>query len=243
MITVRILLISTFIALISFTAFGRPIQIIDPKTLIAESKLVFVGKVQSVTNSGITTHLSYPTWERTSFPWLKVEVEVLVPIKGVHKGDIVQTMLLSIDTNNELPMYSPPEVLEPDNRDIFFVCLGPTPLTNTFAALTGPCDENLSVVPLLRSHETSNGSLRDEGKQLLINDKRFALIWKLVSPEGKILPEGVAKLRRTYAAEISKVPTNDLVYLEWEAYTNEHGWWTDVPKGFSPTNSNVQKKK
>ena len=237
----RILIIA-LMALIPLMAIGRMFQIIDPKTLITDSRLVFVGKVQSVKASGIVTRLSYPTWEGVLFPWLTVEMEVVAPFKGVRKGDVVRVMMLSIAKNEKAQfMYSPPEVLEPDKGDIFFLCLGPTPITNTFAALTGPYDENLSVFTLYRSQQTSRDSMRDVGKQLLLDDKRFAPIWNLVNKAGEILPDGVAKLRDTYAAEIGKASTNDMVYLEWQAYTNAHGWHSDVPKGFAPTNSNVNK--
>jgi hypothetical protein len=237
----RILFIM-WVALIPHMAFGRLSKIVDPKTLIADSKLVFVGKVQSVKASGIATHLSYPTWEGVSFPWLSVEMEVLVPFKGVRKGEVVHVMMLSIAKSEKAQfMYSPPEVLEPDKGDIFFLCLGPTPLTNTFASLSAPYDENLSVFPLHRSHETSRDSMRDGGKQFLLDDKRFAPIWRLVNQAGEIFPYGVAKLRDTYTAEIRKVPTNEMVYLEWQTHTNAHNWVSDMPKGFSPTNSNIKK--
>jgi hypothetical protein len=237
----RIVLV-TLLTLISLMAFGRLFQIIAPKKLIADSRLVFVGKVESVKASDIATPLSYPTWEGVSFPWLRVKMQVLVPFKGVQKGDIVPVMMLSMKKSEEHSfMYSPPEVLEPDKGDIFFLCLGPTPITNSFAAITAPYDENLSVFPLHRSHETSGDSMRDDGKRLLLDDKRFAPIWQLVNQAGEIMPGGVAKLRATYAAEIRIAPTNDTVYLEWQAYTNAHGWFSDVPKGFSPTNSDVKK--
>ncbi len=233
------ILLFTLTTLISLTIFGRLVKIIDPKTLIADSKLVFVGKVQSVKVSGISTPLSYPTWEGASFPWLRVEMEVLVPFKGLRKGDIVRVMLLAIDTSKEFRfMYSPPEVLEPDKGNVFFLCLGPTPITNTFTAFTAPYNENLSVFPLYRIHAKSMGS---DGKQLHLNDQRFAPIWRLVDQAGEILPDGVTKLRKIYAAEIRKAPAKEMVYLEWQAYTNTHGWVTDVPKGFSPTNSDVKK--
>jgi hypothetical protein len=113
-------------ALIPLMTFGRLIEIVDPKTLIADSKLVFVGKVQSVKASGIATRLSYPTWEGVLFPWLSVKIEVLVPFKGVRKGDIVRVMMLSLAKSEKAQfMYSPPEVLEPDRGDIFFLCLAP----------------------------------------------------------------------------------------------------------------------
>jgi len=60
--------------LITLMAYGRPFRIRDPRELIADSELVFVGKVQSVRASDIATPLSYPTWEGVSFPWLRLDV-------------------------------------------------------------------------------------------------------------------------------------------------------------------------
>jgi hypothetical protein len=97
-------LLCTLTALMPLMAFGRPFQIVDPKTLLANSKLVFVGKVRSVKASGIATPLNYPTWEGVSFPWLSVKVEVLEPFKGVQKGDIVQVMMLSIHNSEDRPL-------------------------------------------------------------------------------------------------------------------------------------------
>jgi hypothetical protein len=232
----------TLLALIPLLAFGRLFQIIDPKKLIADSKLVFVGKVESVNTSGIATTLSYPTWEGVSFPWLRVKMQVLVPFKGVQQDGIIQVMMLSIDKSKARGiMYSLPEVIEPNKGDIFFLCLGSTPITNAFAALTGPYDENLSVFPLHRSDGSGIDSMTNDWRRLLLDDERFAPIWQLVNRSGDILPDGVAKLRKTYAAEIKKAPTNDMLYLEWQAYTNAHGWFSDVPKDFSPTNSDVKK--
>jgi hypothetical protein len=109
-------------------------------------------------------------------------------------------------------------------------------MSKAFAALTGPYNEFLSVIPLHRSHE-----VRDRSKRLLLRDERFAPIWQLVNQAGDVVPDGVAKLRDTYAAELAKAPTNSTVYLEWQAYTNAHGWYSDVPKGFSPTNAETEK--
>ena len=54
------------------------------KTLMKDSQLVFVG-VKSLKPSGITTELTYPTWDNVVFEWLRVEVEVVEPIKGTKK--------------------------------------------------------------------------------------------------------------------------------------------------------------
>lgn len=232
------MLLITLVTFVSLATFGRILQITPPKKLIADSKLVLVGKVQSIKRSGITTTLSYPTWEGVSFQWLKVEIEVLEPFKGVRKGDIVHTLMLSVDKGEEVNrMYSPPGMVKPDQGDVFFLCLAPTPLTNTFVALTAPCDENLSIISLHRSHQKSNG--RDFHTRILSENEQFTLIFDLVNEAGKILPDGAARLRNVFASEIGTVPTNNVVYLEWQTYTNASGWRSDVPKGLIlKTNTN-----
>jgi hypothetical protein len=228
------------ITIIPLMALGRLLQIVPPEDLIAKSKLVFVGKVLSVKVSELSTPLSYPTWEGALFPWLTVKIEVSAPLKGVKKGEVVQVMILSMDKKAEPQMINPPEVLEPDKNDVFFLCLGPTPMTNVFAAITAPYDENLSVLPLHRSNRTITLSTRDDGKELLSTDKRFALVWTLVNPSGEVVPENAIKLRNIYNAEIKTKPANDMVYLEWQSCTNADGWVTDVPKGLSRTNSDIK---
>lgn len=233
----RILLIGAAL-LLALVAFGRPIHILEPKTLISNSKLVFVGRVQSMKPSGIWTTLTYPSWERVSFRWLRVEVEVLEPFKGVRKGDVVHTMMLSTEKPNDFTMVNPPGMLGPDKGDIFLLCLAPTPRANMFAALTAPSDEDLSIIALHRTRLTHD--LRDSKKRLLSRDERFALVWSLVNEAGETLPGGVARFRDAYATEIQSTPTNIMTYLEWRGYTNSSGWWSDVPKGVSPAASEKQ---
>jgi hypothetical protein len=202
-------------ALVPFMAFGRTFQIIDPGALIEESKLVFVGKVKSVNPSGIAAPLHYPTWEQLSFPWLSVQMEVLAPFKGVKQGDIVRVMMLSIDRRAASGMIiSPPAVLEPNLGDLFFLCLGRTCITNTFAALSGPYDEFLSVLPLHRPNGTR--SFSDRSARQILNHDRFQPIWRLVDDKGVLIPDSVTKLRNAYAAEIQTTSSNDMIYLERE---------------------------
>jgi hypothetical protein len=227
-------------ALVPLMVLGRLIKISDPKTLIADSKLVFVGRVKSVKPSNIRTSLSYAPWKEVAFQWLVAEVEVIEPFKGVQKGDIVRTAMLSVDKQSRSqPMYSPPGMLEPEKNDIFFLCLAPTPQANVFAALSAPYDENLSVFPIHRSRSTK-GEPRDSTKRLLLSkDERFAMIWSLVNETGELLPASADKLRETYAAEIGKSPSIKVICLQWETYTNPSGWMSDVPKGYvAMTNAN-----
>ena len=241
-------------SLISLTAFGRLFQIIDPKTMIAHAKLVFVGRVKSVMPSNIRSTLSYVPYDGVTFQWQIAEVEVVEPFKGVRKGNVVQVAMLSIDKHSQSqPTYSPPGMLEPQKDDIFFLCLGETPQTNVFAALSAPYDENLSVLPLYRSGTNFDWYVDDKMmKQLLTGDvapdvkvredlremqrdKEFALIFTLVNASGKIQPANVKKFWETFVTDIGKAPSTNVVYLEWETLTNPHGWRTDIPKRYEPT--------
>src|SRR5712671_4750786 len=128
---------------LALTATGRFLDVRPVKTLVAGAKLVFVGRVKSVKPSGITTSLSYPTWEKVVFTWLRVDVEVLEPIKGTKKGGAVQVAMLSVDeSKGPLPMINAPGMLEPKEGDTFLLFLAPTTTTNLFASLTAPYDDN-----------------------------------------------------------------------------------------------------
>jgi len=224
------LLAVALMALIPIIAFGRLVQVYDNKTLIEKSKLVFVGKVKSIKRSGITTHLSYPTWGGVVFEWLIADVKVLEPVKGVQKGDIVQTALLSVDeSKGPRPMINAPGILDPKMGDAFLFCLAPTSMTNVFAAVTAPFDDNLSIFHLDRN-DWKPSSFR-EG----LKDERVALIWSLVDDTGKIIPLGAQQMRKTYAKEIQIAPSNSIIYLQWEARTNASGWIANFPKGYGIT--------
>ena len=183
-----------------------------------------------------------------------VEVEVIEPFKGVQKGDTIHTAMLAIDKQSQSqPIYSPPGMLEPQKGDMFFLCLGATPETNVFAALLAPYDENLSVLPLHRSGTNTDRYVDDRMmKQLLSGDlasdvkeredsrdkqrdKEFTLIFTLASASGEIQPANVKKFRETFATDMRKAPSTNLVHLEWETYTNPHSWRSDVPKGYQAT--------
>jgi hypothetical protein len=227
-----------FTALHPLTTAARLFRIIPPAELMANSTLVFVGKVKNVETSGIATSLSYPTWEGVSFPWLKVDVEVSAPVKGVKQGEIVHVMMLSISNSEDHVMINAPDVLEPEQGDVFLFCLSPTSKTNSFAALTAPYNEFLSIFPVHRAHEPESGHKhRDSDAQYLFKDERFALIRNIANESGEIAPEAVAKLKETYAAEIANAPTDRIVYLEWQSQTNGAGWINNVPKGSFPTDS------
>jgi hypothetical protein len=236
-------------------ALGRILPILEPKVLIADAKLVFVGRVKSVMPSNIRTTLSYVPYDGVTFRWQIAEVEVVEPFKGVQKGDVVKAAMLSIDKQSRSQtMYSPPGMLEPSKGDIYFLCLGATPQTNVFAALLAPYDENLSVLPLYRSRTNMDDEDnfmkkllsdnlendikdRDLEKQIKSRAKQFSLIFSLVGTSGEIQPPNVKKFRETFATDIRKAPSTNVVYLEWETHTNPHGWRSDAPKAYEATSN------
>ncbi len=225
-------------ALMPIIAFGRLVQYYDDKTLIEKSTLVFVGKIKSVRHSGITTLLNYPTWDGLVFEWLYADVEVLEPIKEVQKGHIVHTVLLSVnESKSQEPMLriNAPGMLNPKRDEFFLFCLSPTTITNVFAAVTAPFDDDLSIFHLDRNDWNPNNYR--EG----MKDERVALMWSLVDGKEKLIPLGAEQMREAYAKAIQVAPTNTLVYLQWEARTNANGWIANFPKGFE-TKKNANTK-
>jgi hypothetical protein len=222
-------------------ALGRLFEIPDPKKSFADANLVFVGQVRSVEPSQIRTTLSYIPYEGVRFQWQVAEVEVIEAFKGVQKGGVVETAMLSIDEQSPVQsMYSPPGMLKPEKGDIFLFFLAPTPKTNVFAALTAPYNENLSVLALHRSRQIFDAQdamnqpcdSRDSMNHLLSTaDGRFALLLGLVDGAGKIVPPAASRVREAYALEISRAPRTNVVYLEWATHTNLSGWQSDWPKG------------
>lgn len=219
---------------------GRPLDVRDIRTLITQSKLAFVGRVGAVNHSGITTSLSYPTWEGVIFEWLRVDVEVLEPVKGTKKGHVVQVAMLSVDeTKGPRPMVNAPGMIEPKEGDAFLLFLAPTTRTNLFAALTAPYDDNQSIFRLDRSFWEYGSYRKEKEKPDSPFYERHKVIWSLVDEKRSIIPSGAELLRKTYAKEISTAPSNSVVYLKWQKYTNPSGWSHDIPKAVgNPTNTN-----
>lgn len=225
--------------------FGRPMRSYDMKSLIAKSELVFVGRVRSVQPSGVTTSLTYATWGGVVFSWLAVDVEVLEPIKGVHRADVVHTFMLSADRPI---MINPPGTVEPKNGEALLLCLAPTTLTNVFAAVTAPFDDKESIFRLDRSDSEYSsyrkGFLRRHRDGDIIGPKlkeRFACVWRLVSDEGTILPAGAERMRKAYSKQIRMPPPTMVIYLQWETRTNSAGWRWNEPKATGTTTNSHAK--
>jgi len=224
-------IVTTLMLLGALGAFGRFLPVKDVKTLVAESELVFVGRVKSAKPSGITTSLSYPTWQGVVFEWLRVDVEVLESIKGTKSGEVVQIAMLAVDERKgPRPMMNPPGMLEPKKGDEFLLFLVPTARTNLFAALTAPYDDDQSIFRLDRSLPNYRSYREGKEKQDSPFYERHRVIWSLVDDARQIVPSGAALMRKTYAREIGMESSNRVVHLQWQKYTNPSGWSHDIPK-------------
>ncbi|MEY2411026.1 MAG: hypothetical protein QOF48_3696 [Verrucomicrobiota bacterium] len=233
----RLTILAILVSLGALTALGRPVKMYDIKKLTADAKLVFVGRVKGVKPSGITTSLSYPTWEGVVFEWLRVYVEVVEPIKGTKKGEIIQTAMLAVNASKgPRPIINAPGMLEPTNGNAFLFFLVPTTKTNLFAAITSPFDDDQAVFPLDRNSWKNTTFSKDSEYA-----ERHRVTWSLVDDQGRILPDGADSFRKTYAKEIATAGSNRVVYLQWEKYTNPGGWSHNIPKGMGPV-TNVNKR-
>jgi hypothetical protein len=218
----------------NFCAWSRILDLRDVKTMMATSKLVFVGRTKAAAWSGIHTRLTYPTWEKVDFEWQRVECEVLEPIKGCKKGDIVQVAMLSVSGTDQ-PMINAPSLIDPKDKEMRLFFLQPTPVANLFASLNAPYDDALAILPLDRNYwECESYRKRDDKRDP--SYERGKLIWSLVNDSGELLPDGVTAMRKQYKRQIKSPPKkNEMIYLEWESVTNQAGWFSDVPKGLPPS--------
>ena len=198
--------------------------------LTAESKLVFVGRVDSISKSGITTTLSYPPLRGATFEWLRVDVDVVEPIKGVTNRQIVHTAMLSLKDKGDAIMYSPPDMIGPVLGKMYLLFLVPGNGSNLFAGVTAPYDEDQSIFILDRNSRQYAGyqEARESRDPYYEN---AGVIFSLVDEKGRLLENGVQKMRQTYAGEIKDNSSNLVMSLQWETETNSAGWMRDVPKG------------
>jgi len=228
-----LMLILVLAAISPMLALGRAVSVLDMEDLIGGAKIVLVGKALSVEPSGITTTMGYPSWRGATFEWLKVEVEVLEPVKGVEKGDHVRTLMLS--NSGQGPMFNPPGMVEPEKGRAYLLCLLPTTISNVYASLTAPWDDDQAIF-LLDRKPWSRLTYHKEGKKVAFHEQseRNAVLWNLVDNDGRIQPGTVAEMQRTYLEEIRMIPdTNAVIHLQWETWKSASGWEWDVPKGYS----------
>jgi hypothetical protein len=223
-------LLLIFIILFATDCFARAVRVVDMKALIAESELVFAGKVKSVKPSGITTELTYPTWNGVVFEWLKVEVEVIEPIKGTKKGDVVWTLMLS--TRGAGPSFNSPGMVNPKKGQQHLLCLLPTELKGFYASVTAPFDDNQAIFILDRTYWLYSSFKKDPTSFDKFPEyaERYKAIWSLVDDNGQIVPKGAEGLRNKYKVEIATEPTKSaVIHLKWKKETSQGGWQWNVP--------------
>lgn len=220
------------VVLWSSDACARAVKFLSMKELMKGSQLVLVGKVRSVKPSGITTELTYPTWKGVTFEWLKVEVEVVEPIKGTKKREIVKTLMLS--SRGPGPGFNPPGMVDPKVGQRHLLCLLPTKHKDVFASITAPFDDDQGIFLLDRSY-WKYGSYKENPKvfdQFPEDAERYQAIWGLVNDKGKITADGAEKLSTKYKAEIATpAPKDAVIHLKWKKEESEGGWQWNVPDG------------
>ncbi len=135
-------------------------------------------------------------------------------------------------------MANSPGMLEPKIGDPFLFCLAPTIVTNLFAAFTAPYDDDQAIFFLDRNYYKYSSYREGKMGKTSVFEERNALIWSLIDEAGKVIPGGAERMRKTFAKEITAPPSNRVVHLQWQTYTNPAGWMRDVPKESTNTHRN-----
>lgn len=218
------------ITLSAVTCSARAVRVLHMSALVEQSALVFVGEIKSVEPSGITTQLTYPSWDNVVFEWLKVDVKVREAIKGTKKGRLVRTLMIS--TRGDASMFNAPGMVHAKVGQLHLLCLLPTTLNGTYASITAPFDDNQGIFLLDRNSWTNGVTYYKPGRVVAFQDydEKNSILWHLVDDNGRIDPNGVKTLRRKYRAEIAKpAPKSALVHLKWKKEESVGGWRWNVP--------------
>jgi hypothetical protein len=230
-------LLCTFLLLLSpLKLQARAVFSADMPKMIAGSSMVFAGRVESITRSGITTKLSYPTWKGHTFEWLEAKVTVLEPIKGATRGATVRVLMLSVDGIG--PIINPPGMVRPERGRAYLFCLLPTERKGTYASLTAPFDDREAIMPLNRKDNTYQFYRENPAhyrKPYMADElEKIRVIWSLVDNSGRIRPRGAEHVRQFFAAEIAKpAPSDAVIHLKWKKATSR-GWEWNVPEAANP---------
>lgn len=209
---------------------ARAVRSLKMKALVEESALVFVGTIKSVKPSGITTELTYPTWKDVVFEWLKVEVEVVEPIKGTTKGGVIRTLMLS--TRGDGQMVNAPGMVDPKIGQHHLLCLLPTRFAGVYASITAPFDDDQGIFLLDRKSWTDGHTYYKDNKVVAFHEQndRNAVLWSLVDGEGKVISKGAEAVRKKYKAEINMpAPKDAVIHLKWKKEESAGGWQWNVP--------------
>lgn len=211
-------ILSLFLLPLQSGSFARAVRGFEMPELTTGSEIALIGKVSSVKPSGLTTQLTYPTWEGVTFEWLNVEVSVVESLKGTEKGRTIRVLMLSAPGGG--PAFNPPGMLDVEEGQHLLMFLLPTTKKGVYAAMSAPWDEDQAIFLLDR-------------KEGVINQTSIAvieLIPTLVGDDGRILSDGVARLRAKYQEQLAvKPPKEAKIYLKWRTETSKGGWQRDVP--------------
>jgi hypothetical protein len=208
--------------IVGVDAFARAVSAPPLNVLIEKSAVVFVGEVQTVKPSGITTDLTYPMWKDAVFEWLDLQVQVKEPVKGTTKDTVVSVLALSTQASID----NRPGFIFPKKGARYLFCLLPTPITNKFAAVTAPFDEDRSIFTEDRTYwlyPTSTDNSRDDRDA-------YASVAKFIDRNGGFTAKTIARLRKTYKKEIEMAPRPAaIIHLKWKKQTSESGWQWNAP--------------
>jgi hypothetical protein len=217
---------SLFVAILLFAAFqptrtfARFLWSVSLNDLMEKSALVFVGEIQTVKPSGITTELTYPEWTGAVFEWLDLKVQVREAVKGASKDNVVDVLVLSTQSK----LGNAPGFIFPKKGQRYLFCLLPTTVTNKYAAFTAPFDENKSIFTEDRTYweypRLDNPN----------NRSAYATLKKYMDKDRGFTAESIARLRKAYKKEIeTPTPANAVIHLKWKTHTNASGWQSNVP--------------
>ena len=200
--------------------FARFVRSVSLNDLMEKSALVFVGEIQTVKSSGITTELTYPEWTGAVFEWLDLKVQVREAVKGALKDNVVDVLVLSTQSK----LGNAPGFIFPKKGERYLFCLLPTTVTNKFAAFTAPFDENQSIFTEDRSFWWYPRLDNPE------NQSSYANVLKYLDKNQGFTPNSIARLRRAYMKEIeTPASPKAVIHLKWKTQTSPSGWQSNVP--------------
>ena len=220
----RLLIVKTLITILALlvalqsNVAARGVRSFAMPQLMSGSTIAIIGKIDSVKPSGLKTKLTYPTWQGITFEWLKVEVRVVESLKGTKKGKKIRVLMLSAPGGG--PAFNPPGMLNVKEGDHLLMFLLPTTKEDIYAAMSAPWDEDQALFILDRK----------DGVENLTSIEMIKLIPTLVDAQGRILPDGIDKLRDKYEKQLAEKPAKtEVIHLKWKTMTSDEGWQWDVP--------------
>jgi hypothetical protein len=132
-------------------------------------------------------------------------------------------------------MINAPGMVDPKKDQTYLLCLLTTTISNVYASLTAPWDDDQAIFHLDRKSWVHDGATYYKaGKEVAFHEQneKNSVLWNLVDDAGMMLPATAEEMRKTYANEIATAPsTQAVIHLQWETWKSASGWQWDVPKG------------